>query len=158
MSKRIRQRVEDSRRLELRVNELRPVMNMSYKDPLYIDPELVPDGWEYFWVRESVLGEPDFGRTVEMKRKGWTPVPADRHPEMTFDDFLGRMSHLKGYIFHKGLVLFERPKEFGDMERKAIQQHNEQILRSMPGTENFMAEPTIPARFLVDPAPKRGFT
>lgn len=152
--KKIKSRTEEARRLEERLAELRPVMNMTYADPLYVDPDKIPPGWEYYWVRESILGEADLGRTVEMKKKGWTPVPASRHPEMCFDDFLGRQSHLKGYIFHKGLVLFERPKEIGDKERKKQQEYNAKILQSMPGTENFMSDPTIPARFTQDPTVK----
>jgi hypothetical protein len=150
-----KQRVEESRRLEERLNELRPVMHMMHQDALHIPQESIPYGWEYFWVRESTLGDPDLGRTTEMKKKGWTPVPAHRHPEMSYDDFLSRQLHLKGFIFHKGLVLFERPKEIGDREREALEKYNEKIMGSMQGTEHFMNEQHIPARFIGNNNPIR---
>jgi hypothetical protein len=101
-------------------------------------------------VRESVLGNPDTNRMIDMKRKGWTPVPAERHPELVFDDFFGRLTHVKGFIFQKGLILCERPKHYGVLEREQIERRNHEILVSMPGTENFLGEPSIPTNFTGD--------
>ncbi len=144
MAKQEVSRVAESRNANNREQELRSIMDMSYQDPLYIPPEIIPVGWEYYWVRESCKGEGDSGRMVEMRRKGWMPVPADRHPEMVFDDFFGRLNHVQGMIYQKGLILCERPKEHGEVERKMIEEKNFQIMTSMPGTENFMGNPTMP--------------
>jgi hypothetical protein len=144
-SREIKSRASESRSFESREAARRVIMNMEYEDPLHIPREIIPDDVDYFWVRESILGEPDTNRMVEMKRKGWTPVPADRHPDMVFDDFFGRLTHVKGFIFQKGLILCERPKYLGQEERKRIEQRNYQIMQSMPGTENFLGEPSIPA-------------
>jgi len=153
MEKRAPQRIEESRRLELRINELRQKSHMNYEDPLSIPKEQIPDGWTYFWVRESVLNEPDTSRIVEMKRKGWTPVPSDRHPDYAFEDTFHRASHLKGYIAHTGLVLFERPTVICKEERQKRDAHNMRLLCSMPGTEDFMGDRHIKASFLSDPLP-----
>lgn len=158
MERKAKQRVDETRRLEERIAQLRPVLNMTYKDPLYIPPEIIPPGWEYYWVRESIRGVIDEGRIVEMKRKGWTPVPADRHPEMAFDDYLARgTSHLNGFIYHKGLILFERPKEIGDEERRAISNFNNRIVNSLPGIDNLMGDPVMPVRFLANPETRVNF-
>ncbi len=143
-------RTNDTRLMDERDYEMRAIMDMHYQDPLYVDPKVIPPGMEYYWVRESTLGQGDTSRMVEMKRKGWKPVPADRHPEMVFDDFFGRLEHVKGYIYQKGLILCERRKELGDAERKQIDLKNYQIMSSMPGTENFMSEPSIPTQFQGD--------
>ncbi len=139
-------RFEDSRAMDEREVHKRNVMNMSYSDPLYVDPEIIPHGVEYRWIRESCYDKPDNSRMVEAKRKGWTPVPAARHPEMSFDDFFGRLNNMKPYIYHKGLILCERPSELGKIEQQRVEKMNHELMSSMPGTDNFMGEPTIPVR------------
>jgi hypothetical protein len=134
---------------ELRVSternkQLNRVMNMEYYSPLWVDPDLIPLGMEYRWIRESVLGQPDLSRSIEMRRAGWTPVPASRHPDMCFDDFLGRQTHLKGFIFHKGLVLFERERKIGDAEKEYWAELNRKRVTSLPGRETELGEPIIP--------------
>lgn len=142
------QRVKQTRRAEQRMSQLRPVMHMTYDDPLHIPEHLIPPGWTYYWVRESIRagGEPDTGRVTEMRRKGWEPVPADRHPELHYQDFFGRDSHLTGYITHKGLILCERPTEMNEIEQKKYQDHNYKIMGSMPGLENFLDQSGIPGK------------
>lgn len=142
------QRIQETRRAEERMAELNPVMNMTYDDPLYIPENLIPPGWTYYWVRESIRagGEPDTGRVIEMRRKGWSPVPADRHPELQFEDFFGRDSHLRGYIFQKGLILCERPTAMNEIEMKKYQDHSMRVTGSMPGLENFLDQSGIPAK------------
>lgn len=138
--------LEESRDLELNENHKRAVMNMSYADPLHVPSEIIPHGWEYRWVRESCLDKPDNKRMVDAKRKGWTPVPSNRHPDMVYEDFFGRLEHMKPYIYHAGLILCERPAELGRLEQKRAEEHNYQVMTSMPGTDNFMGEPNIPVR------------
>lgn len=143
-----RNREAESRRLQEREEELRDVVNTSYADPLYVDPALVPEGWEYHWGRESYMGHPDDGRIVELRKKGWTPVPASRHPSMVFEHFWGNKEYLRGFISHKGLVLVERPKSIGDKARAMLNALNNRIKHSMPGTEHFQSQPGIATKSL----------
>jgi hypothetical protein len=139
-------RIENTRVAETRENYKRQMMNMKWKDPLYVNPEYIPEGYECLWVRESIHDRPDTTNLVNMRRMGWEPASADRYPDMVFDDYFGRLSHMKGYVYRAGLILCERPKELGDMEREVMARENERILTSMPGTEHFMGEPSIPVR------------
>lgn len=74
-------------------------------DQFYIDPASVPDGWCYEWKVRSVLGAEDPAREVDLRRRGWEPVEASRHPEM-----MPRGSTAAD-ITRKGMVLMERPLE-----------------------------------------------
>jgi|SRR5882724_2898550 len=139
-------RFEETRAFDEREAHKRAVMSMNGSDPLYIDPEIIPAGTEYRWIRESVQNQPDTARMVATRRKGWMPVPAARHPDMVFKDFFGRLDHMSNYIFHSGLVLCERAEELGKLEMERIANHNYQVMTSMPGTDNFMGEPGIPVR------------
>lgn len=146
-----RSRESESRRLETRIEELRDVFSAAYSDPLYIDQSIIPHGWEYYWGRESSYGLPDTARIIELRKRGWTPVPADRHPDLVFQDFMGRDGYMRGYISQKGLVLVERPKFIGDKARAILDAHNNKIKHSMPATEDFRSQPGITTKYIKNP-------
>ena len=77
-------------------------------DEYYIDPSLSPDGGTYEWKMRTVLGKEDPGYDIALRRKGWEPVDAERHPEMMPRNSAERE------ITRKGMVLMERPKELTD--------------------------------------------
>lgn len=81
-------------------------------DDFYIPAEMVPDGWSYEWKRKTILGQEDPAYAVALARKGWEPVPADRHPSM----MPGGSSFAT--IERKGMVLMERPLELTDEARE----------------------------------------
>ncbi len=149
-------RDDESRRLQERIHELNDSFDMSWKDPYYIDPAKIPYGWEYAWMRESIRGEPDDSRMAEVKSDGWTLVPASRHPEKGFTDFLGRTSHLSGYCYHKGLVLFERPKVFGDKIRAEEEKNNLRLINGLAGTEGLQGKAGMPMKIYANPEATRG--
>ncbi len=134
-------RSDEERVFDEREANLEPVFNMDFQDPTYVPKEYIPEGYNYRWVRMSVHGIEDRSRMVEMKRKGWTVVPASRHPDMMFDDFFGNGGKTKGYIEYKGSILCERLKKYCDQEHKMYERLNFEKMTSMPGTENFMSEP-----------------
>lgn len=82
-------------------------------DEFYIDPSVIPDGWTYEWKRFSTVNKEDFAYLNAQKRAGWTPVPAERHPDKVPDD------QKDGNILFKGMILMERPTEIVE-ERKAM--------------------------------------
>lgn len=143
-------RMAEGRSAERRESEMRTIMNMNYQDTLYVPEDVIPKGYEYRWGTISVLGTPRPNRMIELKRKGWEPVPAERHPELAFTEFFESNSQMRGHIWRDGLVLVERPTEYGDIERAQLAKLNNQLLNSMPGTENFLGEPSIPTSFVND--------
>lgn len=72
----------------------------------------VPEGWSYEWKRKEVLGAPDHAYDVAVARRGWTPVPAKRHPEMM------PMGYTEKTITRKGMILMERPQVITDEARE----------------------------------------
>lgn len=126
------------------MENMHPISHMTWNDPLYIPEEAKPDGWDYYWVRESLLGDPQSSRLGAMRRNGWRIVEASRHPEMCFADPFGRASYLQGCIHHGGLVLCERPKAMGDKERLEFESHNDQLVQNMAGLHNFLGDRHFP--------------
>lgn len=74
-------------------------------DEFYVDPDIVPDGWGYEWKRHDVFGKEDPAYATHIARKGWTPVPASRHPEYM------PSGSSASIIERKGMILMERPLE-----------------------------------------------
>lgn len=142
-------RVEESRDLNSRDAETRRFLQMTHQDPLYVDLSKKPLGYEYRLIRDSCLGQHDPYRLAYMARKGYTPVPADRHPELTCEFFPGQDDGpMKGVIYRGGLLLCERPEEYSDIERRTLEQVHASRMASMPGQDHFMDDPTMPIRVL----------
>lgn len=72
------------------------------EDPMYIDPRKIPPHTSYEWKRFSCFGQPDHDHQVNLRENGWTPVPAERHPEMM------PTGHT-GHIEKRGQILMQRP-------------------------------------------------
>lgn len=143
-------RFDETRDTQTRDSQIRQYLQMEYEDKLFVDPLTIPSHLEYRWIRDSTLGQPDLSRMMEMNRKGWEPVPCDRHPELVPVDIMGRTANMKGYIFRDGLILCQRLKEYGDIERRNLQQRNMIAMQHLPGDEAFMNEPGFHRKVFVD--------
>lgn len=89
-----------------------------------------PAGWTYEWRTRFIKNAPYIKQQVDDEARGWTPVPASRHP--------GRImpNGYEGPIEQDGLMLCERDDRLTAMSRKAEKKlANEQlnISRSMTG-------------------------
>jgi len=73
-------------------------------DPRWVDPKVIPAGWEYNWKRASTLGAPDQANINEATENHWSPVPEGRHPGLL--------------VRQAGLVLMERPVYLCDEARE----------------------------------------
>lgn len=111
-------RVSESRRANMRTSEIRKVLQDGFSDPLHIAKEHFPEGMDLHWVRDTYRGEIDIGRMSHMQKLGWEPVTADRYPERIPMHIQGRESPLSGYVHHRGLILCDRPVEWGIEEKK----------------------------------------
>jgi hypothetical protein len=80
-------------------------------DKFYIDPAIIPDGWEYQWKTWTVLGAENPSYQVALRHRGWDFVPATRHPEMMPSGWHGNT------IERDGMRLMEQPKEIADESR-----------------------------------------
>ena len=81
-------------------------------DRLRIPRDMIPDGMDYQWVTDSIMGQPAPQRRARFEKKGWVPVPASRH-----DGFF-MPKGAQGEINVEGLVLMERPLEVSLRARK----------------------------------------
>ncbi len=66
-------------------------------------------GWNYRWVRISMLGQADAKNVSAQMREGWEPVQLADHPEI---QLFSNDEDLKGRIVVGGLMLCKIPTEF----------------------------------------------
>ncbi len=78
-----------------------------------LDHLRTPAGMHYEWKRQTFMGAVDTEHLVNLEANGWTPVPADRHPELT-----GTRLQSGSEIVRGGLMLMERPIEITDEARE----------------------------------------
>ena len=95
----------------------RPVRKLETPPP--------PEGYEYRWIRESMLGQEDKANVSRRMREGWelvrgTDLPSD-FTLPTADE--GRNA---GYVYNEGLLLAKIPVETRD-ERNAYYEHQNQL-------------------------------
>lgn len=129
-----------TRMSEIRDQYRRDLMDNKWKDPLYINPKYLNPDCDYLWVRESLLGTPDDGNFAEMRNRGWEPVKSDRFADIFADDIFGKSTQKGGYRYLRGLVLCERPKDIGDMEREKLRRKTEKEINSLNGLNNNMSD------------------
>jgi hypothetical protein len=86
--------------------------NKDVGDPFYVDPRIIPKGWDYQWNTYTVHGQIAVDEQVNMHANGWRAVPASRHPGLYVP--VGE----QGAIIKKGLRLEERPKAMSEEARQ----------------------------------------
>ena len=86
--------------------------NETFDDP-FVDVGEIPAGLSYQWCALSVMGFPHLAQMQisKMKRGGWGPVPAKRHP---------KMRHVKGWIIVQNQLLVQKPKRLVDAENEQL--------------------------------------
>lgn len=104
--------------------------HMAYQSILYVDPRRIPPDVEYFWVRESVLGQADDANVTTHQMAAWRPVPASRHPELIPPPLPGREQEVQNCIRRPGLILMEKPLALVQQGRDYLRQQNMQMLMS----------------------------
>jgi len=88
---------------------------MTERPKQWMPPELLPEpdkqaGYEYRWIRVSMLGKDD-GRNVSTKfREGWEPVKLEEQPQ--FQLLTDPNTRFKDGIEIGGLLLCKTPAEF----------------------------------------------
>jgi len=145
----------ETRMAQVREQYKRDLMNMTYRDVLYVDEAYKKPGFDYLWVRESLHGEPDVANFADARRRGWEPVKADRFADVFSDDLFGKSTQKGGYRYQRGLVLCERPKDIGDLERQRIQEESDRVLRGLKGLQNNLGDNLTQSDFN---HVKRGYT
>ena len=102
-------RASQSRASESRESGMRKRPETHFQSKLYIPKDKIPADMTYAWVRESTLNEPDPDNMTDRMIKGWSPVPASRHPEMVPPPLPGYEGMEAQVIRRGGLMLCECP-------------------------------------------------
>jgi hypothetical protein len=118
-------RPDSVRAAELRAQEILDALDgdVGGANELDIPVSLAPTGWEYQLKAASIAGMENRHHLLAMKRSGWTPVPASRHPHLMPAGY-------DGAIEIKGLLLMEKPKILTDRSREVEEREARAQLRN----------------------------
>ena len=113
----------------------------------WMPPELLPEpdkqaGYEYRWIRVSMLGKQD-GRNVSTKiREGWEPVKLQEQPQ--FKLLTDPTTRFEDGIEIGGLLLCKTPEEF--VEQRKDYYANQDQLQAEAVDNNLMrqSDPRMP--------------
>lgn len=125
-----------SRTMEERNKILRSIMNSEFSSPYAFEEHEIPEGFVYNWFRHTCVGREDLTRIPAMQKRGWMVVPPSRHPDRVQRDPSGKADLSQGYIKVGGSILFEREKEFCDLEAQVLEKKNYELLVQMPSVDN----------------------
>lgn len=136
-------RVTETRAGEMRTNNKRSLPGNRYREDLYVDPNTIPKGMVYAWVRETIVGMDDPTNVTKRQIRGWSPVPSSRHPELVPPALPGREHLQQSIIRYGGLILMEKPKHLVEEMREEMREENAVTIRSI---QNFTdhADPLLP--------------
>ena len=105
---------------EKRNNRDTEVREMAERPKQWRPPELLPEpekeeGYEYRWIRVSMLNTPDPRNLSSRLREGWEPVRVEEQPK--FKLLVDPDGRFKDNIEIGGLLLCKTPKEFVDQQQ-----------------------------------------
>lgn len=105
---------------EKRNNRDTEVREMAERPKQWRPPELLPEpdkeeGYEYRWIRVSMLNTPDPRNLSSKLREGWEPVRVEEQPK--FKLLVDPDGRFKDNIEIGGLLLCKTPKEFVDQQQ-----------------------------------------
>jgi len=95
---------------ENRIQRELETRELAQRPASWTPPQLLPTpkpqpGWEFRYIRISLMGQPDPTNVSANFREGWTPCKADDHPELMHLGDDNPTSRFKGNIEIGGLLL-----------------------------------------------------
>jgi hypothetical protein len=124
----------------------------------HIDGAAIPKGMRYEWKTEFVLGQHAREQLTQNLRNGWSPVPADRHPELAPPPLPGHAADT--VIRAGGHILCERPEADCVAVERALRSETEARTRAKERELGVSADPANFPRLApelsttVEPAPR----
>lgn len=109
---------------------------------LFFPVHEVPEGMVYQWLAEEVLGAPNTSQLNINHRKGWRPVPAERHPQYASTDFYGRQED--PFIRIGGMILAERPVEACERVEEQLLDRRRSQIESLDYETARQMDPSMP--------------
>ena len=113
----------------------------------WMPPELLPEpdkqaGYEYRWIRVSMLGKQD-GRNVSTKiREGWEPVKLQEQPQ--FKLLTDTTTRFEDGIEIGGLLLCKTPEEFVEQRKDYYANQNQLQAEAVDNNLMRQSDPRMP--------------
>lgn len=122
--------METTKRLSRSAEERGASTRQKQWKPADVLPEPTrEEGWEYKWIRKSIMGVADPTNMSKSLREGWEPCRLEDHPEMMLAIDEGASN--SGLIEVGGLVLCKIPQEMFDQRQRYYEQQAQGQMESV---------------------------
>lgn len=138
-------RSSETRNAQTRASDAREMPQAVHESIFYIDPKKWRTGYTYAWVGVECMNQP-MQTNWEMKyRKGWRPVPRDRHPDLfpPMPD-IGFANGNDTIVRRGGQILCERPTADVENDRRILNDKAVTQMNSINWSQSHDANPLIP--------------
>lgn len=140
-------RSAETRESESRVASQRAVPSSAHTSRYHIPLHVIPKGMTYAWVAvaHDNAGTPNQDNWQRKYRKGWRPVPRDRHPDL-FPPVpnVGFGEDTDGFIKEGGQILCERPTADVVADKKALERAAKAQMDGVNWTQGPNQNPFMP--------------
>ncbi len=129
--------LERARLRDAEIEETGDSMNMFYDDPFYIPPEIIPQGWVYYWACKLIHGAENMDNRVGLlQSQNWSFVPPDRHPELVKKYRASdKNAEHQNFIMNRGMVLMEITETQYNKKRERLRTANHRLVTDSPGAQ-----------------------
>ena len=100
------------------------------------------EGWEYKWIRKSVLGVSDPTNMSRSMREGWEPCRLEDHPEMHLA--VDNEAKNSGLIEVGGLILCKIPQDMFNQRQEYYQKQAQGQMESVDAQVERENDPRMP--------------
>ena len=113
----------------------------------WMPPQTLPDpnpepGYDFRWIRVSVLSQLDPTNVSSKFREGWEPVKASDHPEIQL--LKADTNQFKDSIEIGGLILCKTPSEFVEQRNAWVQKQTDGQMASVDSNLMRENDPRMP--------------
>lgn len=128
-------RLTKSRAAQNRAVDKRAMPQTEWEGKLYVPLHEIPDDKVYSWVRVAANNQNDETNMGAKMRRGWSPVPRDRHastfPIFDIPGVSSQQSTNSKIIIVGGMMLCECPKSEWKKRRVEIDRKNMSVLKGV---------------------------
>lgn len=118
-----------------------------HRGSLWFPKEQIPDGWQYGWFTERLLGEPQNDNLQEAYENGWDFVKQSDHPDYMVRELF---SNPDNRIRRRNNILMKKPLHEYEMSQRECVEESAAKQREIAHLTNYFGNNAKEPRFVVE--------
>lgn len=114
----------------------------QWKPASLLPDPVLQEGWEFKWIRKSLLGTADPTNMSKSMREGWEPCKLEDHPELMLA--IDADAKNSGLVEVGGLILCKMPQEMFDQRQAYYMAQAQSQMESVDSQVDQANDPRMP--------------